>query len=58
MDSEDKNNKNKSDSTHLNLNPKTILPLAERRGQKILKFKLPITKEKEDTTIEYVKAPF
>ena len=56
MDSEDKNNKNKSDSIHLN--PKSIIPLAERRGQKILKFKLPITKEKEDTKIEYIKPPF
>jgi len=37
---------------------KTVsISLAERRGNKIEKFKLPITKEKEDTTIEHIK-PF
>tara|TARA_B100001093_G_C26637194_1_gene931501 strand:+ start:65 stop:289 length:225 start_codon:yes stop_codon:yes gene_type:complete len=37
---------------------KDTISLAERRGKKIGTFKLPNTKEKEDTTIEYIKPPF
>ena len=39
-------------------NTKKSLSIVERRGLKIEKFKLPTTKEKEDTTIEHIKPLF
>ena len=57
MDSVNKiNNKNKNVSE--NCHSKIVIPISERRGQKKLKFTLPITEEKEDTTIEHIKPLF
>tara|TARA_Y100000590_G_C15580020_1_gene961935 strand:+ start:459 stop:653 length:195 start_codon:yes stop_codon:yes gene_type:complete len=55
----DKNELNQSQNQQTSDNiKKNTISLAERRGQKIETFNLPITKEKEDTTIEHIKPLF